>query len=258
MKTIGFLGGGRITRILLHGFRNATVSFERVAVYDTNEATLATLKADFPYIEAFSTETSAVTSADWIFVALHPPVLMDCLQRVGGNINRSSLVVSLAPKITFDKLRSALPQVRNLARMNPNAGTYVNKGYNPVSFADGMDKLVLAEFVALFETVGKVPVVEENKIEAYAVISAMGHTYFWFQVQQLKELAMTYGLTEKEAQETIVAMLWGTTETLFNAGLTVEEVCDLVPVKPMAEYEQSIKEQLKTSVDAIYQKIKPQ
>ncbi len=258
MKTIGFFGGGRITRILLHGFKNAAVSFERVAVYDTNEAVLATLKAEFPYIEASSSETSAVTSADWIFIALHPPVLMETMQRVGGAISTNSLVVSLAPKITFDKLRSALPQVKNLARMNPNAGTFVNKGYNPVSFVEGVDKMVLAECVALFETLGKVPVVAEDKIEAYAVISAMGHTYFWFQIQQLKELALSYGLTEKEAQETISAMLWGTTETLFHSGLTVEEVCDLVPVKPMAEHEQAIKDQFKSSLDAIYQKIKPQ
>ncbi len=257
MKTIGFFGGGRITRILLHGFNNAAVSFERIAVYDTNEATLAALKAEFPTIEVSSTETSAVTSADLIFIALHPPVLMETMQRVGGNIGKNSLVVSLAPKITVEKLRSALPQVKNLARMNPNAGTYVNKGYNPVSFAEGVDKLVLAECVALFERLGKVPVVDESKIEAYAVISAMGHTYFWFQVQQLKEQAMSYGLTEKEAQETLSAMLWGTTETLFHSGLKVEEVCDLVPVKPMAEHEQTIKDWFKTNLDAIYQKIKP-
>lgn len=258
MKTIGFFGGGRITRILLNGFKHAAVSFDCIAVHDTNEATLAKLKAEFPTIEVSSTETVAVTSADWIFIALHPPVLMESLQRVGADISKHSLVVSLAPKITFEKMRSALPQVKNLARMNPNAGTFVNKGYNPVSFAEGVDKLVLAECVALFETVGKVPVVAEDKLEAYAVISAMGHTYFWFQVQQLKELALSYGLSEKEAQDAISAMLWGTTETLFHSGLTVEEVCDLVPVRPMAEHENAIKESFKTSLDAIYQKIKPQ
>ena len=30
MKTLGFIGGGRITRILLNGFKNANVSFGKI------------------------------------------------------------------------------------------------------------------------------------------------------------------------------------------------------------------------------------
>ena len=145
----------------------------------------------------------------------------------------------------------------NLARMNPNAGTYVNKGYNPVCFAKNADKTVIKGFIDVFEKLGKVPVVPENQIEAYAVVSAMGHTYFWYQLQQLKELGLSYGLSEKEAKETISAMLWGTTETLFNSGLNYDKVVDLVPVKPMAEHENTIKEFYKTCLNGIYQKIKP-
>jgi hypothetical protein len=37
MKTSGFIGGGRITRILLNGFQNANVSFKKINVYETNE-----------------------------------------------------------------------------------------------------------------------------------------------------------------------------------------------------------------------------
>jgi pyrroline-5-carboxylate reductase len=37
---------------------------------------------------------------------------------------------------------------------------------------------------------GSLPEVAEPRIEAYAMISAMGHTYFWPQIQKLKELAI--------------------------------------------------------------------
>jgi pyrroline-5-carboxylate reductase len=36
MKTIGFIGGGRITRILLNGFKNADIKFEKISVYETD------------------------------------------------------------------------------------------------------------------------------------------------------------------------------------------------------------------------------
>ncbi len=257
MKTLGFIGGGRITRILLNGFKNANVSFEKIYVYETNETILSALKADFPKIDASSTDLVRAASSAWVFIALHPPVLMDSLNAIKNVINKDALVVSFAPKITLDKMQTVLSNVPNVARMNPNAGTYVNKGYNPICFAKNADKTVTIEFIKVFEKLGNVPVVPENQIEAYAVVSAMGHTYFWYQLQQLKELGLSYGLSEKEANETISAMLMGTTETLFNSGLGYEKVVDLVPVKPMAEHENTIKEFYKTCLNGIYQKIKP-
>jgi pyrroline-5-carboxylate reductase len=260
MKTtsLGFIGGGRITRILLQGFKNADISFEKISVFETNETVLNALKSLYPQIETSISDPSNAASSDLVFIALHPPVLMNSLQTFKNSIKKDALVLSLAPKVTLEKLQAALPQTPNIARMNPNAGTYVNKGYNPVCFSDTIDQTVLNEFILMFEKLGKVPVVSENQIEAYAVISAMGHTYFWFQLQQLKELALTFGLSEKEAQQTISAMLWGTTETLFSSGLPYEEVTNLVPVKPLAEHEDTIKEFYKTSLNGIFQKIKPQ
>jgi pyrroline-5-carboxylate reductase len=257
MKTLGFIGGGRISRILLNGFKNANVSFRKIIVCETNETVLNALKKEYPEIESSGTDSSRAASADWIFVALHPPVLMDTLTSIKNIIKKDALVISLAPKITIEKINSVLPDVPNIARMNPNAGTYVNKGYNPVFFAQSADKKVVSEFLKTFEKLGKIPVVPENQIEAYAVVSAMGHTYFWYQLQQLKELGLSYGLSEHEAHETISAMLDGTTETLFNSGLNYEKVVDLVPVKPMAEHENTVKEYYKTCLNGIYQKIKP-
>ena len=257
MRTIGFIGGGRITRILLNGFKNANVSYERISVYETNVNVLSALKADYPQIETSGTDSSMVTSSDWVFIALHPPVLMETINAIKNSVKKDALVISLAPKITIDKIKSVLPDVPNLARMNPNAGTYVNKGYNPVFFAPSAEKKVINEFLEVFERLGKVPVVPESQIEAYAMISAMGHTYFWFQLQQLKELGLSYGLSENEANETISAMLRGTTETLFKSGLNYDKVVDLVPVKPMAEHENTIKEFYKTCLNGLYQKIKP-
>jgi pyrroline-5-carboxylate reductase len=128
MKTLGFIGGGRITRVLLNGFKNANVLLEKITVYETNVTVLSALKADYPQIEISDTDSSKAASSDWVFIALHPPVLMDALNAVKNAIKKDALVISLAPKITINKIKSVLSDVPNLARMNPNAGTYVNKG----------------------------------------------------------------------------------------------------------------------------------
>lgn len=143
-----------------------------------------------------------------------------------------------------------------VARMNPNAGTVVNRGYNPICFSENVTSKIRNEFLNCFIKLGKIPVVAESKIESYAVISAMGPTYFWFQLQQLKELAMEFGLSETEAHETISEMLAGAIATLFYSGLNYNETSDLIPVKPLAENEAEIKEIFKKKLTEVYNKIK--
>jgi pyrroline-5-carboxylate reductase len=163
----------------------------------------------------------------------------------------------LAPKITIEKMSNALQGFSNLARMNPSASTIVNKGVNPIAFSSSISATVKAEVMKILQPMGYTPEVQESKIEAYAVVSAMGHTYFFFQMQKLKELAVSFGMDEKEAQTAITQMLWGSTETLFKSGLPYNEVADLVPVRPFAEVEESIKGYYDQYLTAIFNKIKP-
>jgi pyrroline-5-carboxylate reductase len=110
----------------------------------------------------------------------------------------------------------------------------------------------------LLKLLGETKTVDEKKIEAYAVVSAMGPTYFWFQIQRLKELAMEFAMDEKEAEDTIELMLLGATRTLFHSGETSEAVMDLVPTKPMGEYEAETAARYNEKLRAIYAKIKPE
>ena len=89
------------------------------------------------------------------------------------------------------------------------------------------------------------------------MICAMGSTYFWFQLQQLKELAVEFGLDEIEANKVIKTMLKGSMETLFDSELTKDEVMNLVPVKPLGEYEETIKGFYDSKLREIFAKIRP-
>lgn len=259
MKTnsLGFIGGGRVTRIILQAFENSGITFEKVVVTDTNPEALKSLKAKFPKITVTSDNLQEVVKNEVVFIALHPPVLMDTLAKIKDFVSKDTVLVSLAPKLTIDKMASALGGFANISRMNPSASAIVNKGVNPIAFSLDMQVEVKNKLLELMRSLGSTPVVEESKIEAYAVITAMGHTYFFFQIQKLKELAVTFGMNEKEAQTAISEMLWGTTETLFKSGLPYSEVADLVPVKPMSDVEEIIKGYYDQYLTGIFAKIKP-
>jgi pyrroline-5-carboxylate reductase len=99
------------------------------------------------------------------------------------------------------------------------------------------------------------PVVSETKLEAFAVISGMGPTYFWFQFYKLRELGLSFGLTDKEAREAVSYMVKGTLSTMSGT-LKKEEVLDLIPVKPMAEHETEILSWYEQNLTGLYNKLK--
>jgi len=256
MKTIGFIGGGRITKIMLHAFKNSSIRFDKIVVFDTNSDALPLLKQKFPYVTVTENMLEA-TTAEVVFLAIHPPVMMETLAKLKGELSQETLLVSLAPKITMEKMTAALDGFDQVARMNPSASSLVNKGVNPVAFGSMVSAETKERFLELMLPLGKTLEIAELKMEAYAVISAMGHTYFFFQLQKMKELAIIFGMEEAEAETVITDMLWGTTETLFKSGLNYQEVADLVPVKPIGEVEETIKGYYDQYLTAIFTKIKP-
>lgn len=254
-KSLGFLGGGRITRIILQALINQKIEVNSVVVFDTNADVLKLLKQEFPTIVVADTPEQAAKQTT-VFIALHPPVIMETLDRIAGVVSSDALVISLAPKITIGKIRSKL-NTPHIARMIPNATSYINQGFNPVAFAGDFNPKEKALFVQYMEVLGTTFEVEEPKLEAYALLSAMLPTYFWFQWKELVELGGPMGLTVEESVLSIQQTLLAAMNLYFESGLSPEQVMDLIPVKPIGEHQQQITEIYQTKLIGLFEKIKP-
>jgi pyrroline-5-carboxylate reductase len=255
-QAMGFIGGGRIVRIILEGFQRKDKMPGKVIISDANSEVLSALKARFPWIEVAGTDLKRPASADLVFIALHPPAVMAALGEIKDSLGQRSVVVSLAPKVTIAQISSILGGFRRIARLIPNAPSMVNKGFNPVAFAPVFGDDEKKGLKKTFKTLGDCPEVEESTLEAYAVLTAMGPTYLWFQLQELRELAESFGLSPMQASKALNRMVKGAAETLFDSGLTPAEVMDLVPVKPIGDDEESIRKIYRTKLDGLYRRLK--
>jgi pyrroline-5-carboxylate reductase len=171
-------------------------------------------------------------------------------------ITKDTIVISLAPKITIEKIASKLNS-GNILRIIPNATSYVNEGYNPATFAPTFDPVKKAEVLEFIRLLGNTFEVEELKLEAYAILSAMLPTYFWFQWKELIRIGTQIGLTEEESKASVMQTLLSAHTLLFDSDLSSDQVIDLIPVKPIADHETQIREMYQTNLIGLYEKIKP-
>ena len=139
----------------------------------------------------------------------------------------------MAPKLSIAKLAGVLDGFDRIVRLIPNAPSIIGEGFNPISFSGALSEAEKAEISALVSALGKCPEVDEGKLEAYAIVTAMGPTYLWFQLHELQKIAESFGLSRREAETGIAEMVAGTGKSLFGSGMAAEEVMDLIPVKPL-------------------------
>jgi pyrroline-5-carboxylate reductase len=253
---VGMVGGGRIARILLGGWVRANGSLPGLVISDSNPESLNRLKAEFPSIVVTQDNREAARQPVVLF-GLHPPAFAGVLTEIKESLAPDAVLISLAPVWTMSRICGALGGFNRLARVIPNAPSIVNRGYNPVSFADQLTPADRARVLGLLAPLGACPEVPEDTLEAYAIVVAMGPTYLWYQLYQLIDLGSEFGLTGESALEAVAAMVDGAAATLVGAGLTPDDVMDLIPVKPLASIEPTVRQAYSETLTALHKKLKP-
>jgi pyrroline-5-carboxylate reductase len=256
IKSVGFIGGGRITQILIEGMKRSEGLSVPFVVSDTNQSALDALKSRFPDITLHLNDNAAPAMCDLVFLALHPPAIGRVLPDIASFLKPQGIFVSLAPKFTIAKLTQGLNGYSRITRIIPNAPALIGYGFNPIAFSETLSDSDRRSLISILTPLGEFPETPENLLEAYAIVTAMGPTYFWFQWSELKALAMEFGLSEREANVGIYKMLGGALETMFSSGLTEAQMLDLIPLKPIGEEEPAIRGILKSKLTALYEKLK--
>lgn len=254
--SVGFVGAGRVARILLAGWRRAGVEPARIVLSDTAHEAVDRLLEEYGGPRVVAGTAAEAASCDVVLLGLHPPALAGMLPVLRPAVDEAGgLVVSLAPKVKLAALTAALGGHERVARVLPNAPSVVGAGYNPVAFGPALGEGDRAALRALFEPLGAFPEVPEDTIEAYALIVAMGPTYLWFQLRELERLGRSFGLAEEALRSAMPAMVEGASATLYGSGLTADEVIDLIPTKPLCADEATIRSLYADRLTALHAKL---
>jgi pyrroline-5-carboxylate reductase len=255
-QAVGFIGAGRVARIILGGLQRAGRMPATVVASDTNAEVLKRLNSDFPAVHTLLNNNREAAGKDLVFLGLHPPALSGALGEIRDTLRPDAILISLAPKLSISRMSEGLGGFDRIARLIPNAASIIGQGYNPISFSKALSGKERDEIKRFLAPLGKCPEVAEEKLEAFAVVIAMGPTYLWFQLEELRTMAESFGLSAEEAHEGLKEMVQGAAQTLFESGMSPGEVMDLIPVKPLAEDEAAIRAAYRARLEPLYRKLK--
>lgn len=254
-RSFGFIGGGRVAYILLKALERQNVIPEKIIVSEPDSGCHDRLKNLVNQNITCTKDNKQAAKADIIFLAVHPPAVPAVLDEISAEINETAILVSLIPTWTIETLSKKLNGHNQIIRMIPNAPSLLGNGFNPVCFTQEITDEKKRDLLALFNYWGQCPEVNENHLEAFAVLTGMGPTYLWPQFKKLFELGISFGLSETELNNGLLNMITGSAQLMFNSELSREQVLDLIPVYPLKEDEKSILESYDLKLNGLYQKL---
>ncbi|MBN1182500.1 MAG: NAD(P)-binding domain-containing protein [Bacteroidales bacterium] len=252
--SIGFIGGGRIARILLLSIKNSKNNIKHLCFSEIQEEKSKKLELEFPEVQA--TSIDEVMKQDIIFSTVHIPAILEIFQKYRDNLTSKQILVSVSPKLQLNEMSDALGGHPNIARFVVNVPTIIKKGFNPIALSQNFHSGQVSILLNFLGNLGKCIIVEESKLEVYSLLSAMVPTYFWFQIYEMQKFAESYGLTEDEIKEGITEMINGSIKVMFSKRITREEVLDLIPLQPMAEIEDIVSDSYEQVLNILSKKLR--
>jgi pyrroline-5-carboxylate reductase len=254
-RSMGFIGGGRVVRILLGGLQRAGALPSECVVADVKPRALEVLAQGIPGIRTAGANLAEPARQELVFGALHPPVLAEVLPEIGRSLRPDAIFVSLAPKPRLDRLAGALGGFERVARLIPNAPSIIQAGFNPIAISNALNTREKTELIACLGVLGECPEVSDEELEAYAILTAMGPTYFWFQFEELARLGSSFGLAAQATERALSRMLHGAVDAFFASGRPAADVMDLIPVKPLEASEQRVREAYRSALTGLHRRL---
>ena len=230
LPTIAFLGAGSMARAVLAGLLKPGVTVEGGIRATNRSVAKAAELADTDGVTAWATETEpnanrlAVTGAAVVIVAVKPAMVPDLLREIADSLAPGTLVLSVAAGVTVATFESLLPENVAVIRSMPNTPAVVGMAVTGLSAGTRSTDAQMQLATALFETVGEVLVVPEEKIDALSTISGSGPAYVFYLIEQLTLAAIDKGFTPAEAATMVNGTFLGASALLAVSDLTPSEL----------------------------------
>jgi pyrroline-5-carboxylate reductase len=226
---IAIIGAGSMGGAILSGLVSADFDVKKIKVSTKSAASSTSLSTRYG-ISAISAEenpsanSEVVQGADVVVVAVKPQFVLEVLVEVSDSLKQNATVISVAAGITTASMEKYLPDSIAVIRAMPNTPSIFGLGVTGVVKGISASESELRIAKQLFETVGQVLVLEEDRINALSTISGSGPAYVFYFAEKLIGAALNLGFSKEEAEVMVRGTFLGASTLLVESGESPEEL----------------------------------
>lgn len=224
LPSLAFLGAGSMGGAILRGVVASGIPVDGRIVATNRTVSKAAELAGLAGVDSVALEANpdgnadAVASARIVLVGVKPAMVPELLREIAPALRDDAIVVSLAAGVTLATFAQSLGEHVSVIRSMPNTPATVGKAVTGLAAGSAAGAADVAAVRALFETVGAVIEVPEDKIDALSTISGSGPAYVFLLIEEFTRAAIAKGFDEQDARLMAEQTFVGATALLAASG----------------------------------------
>jgi pyrroline-5-carboxylate reductase len=214
---IAFIGGGQMAEALIGGLLSGQVCVpELIWATDPLADRRDRLKGQFG-IRVGADNREAIAWADIGLLAVKPQTLAGVLKETHAVLERL-LVISIVAGATIRSIADQTTASARIIRAMPNTPAVVREGMTALAKGPGVseDEMCLAR--QIFESVGRVVLVEERLMDAVTGLSGSGPAYVFQAIEALADGGVKMGLPRATAELLAAQTVLGAARLVLESG----------------------------------------
>lgn len=218
-RKLAILGCGKLGTILLQAFlERGLVGKEEVMATVQHADQCRSLSAAMGGV-AFSTDNrAAVAAAAIVLICVKPQAMPQLLEEIAPALHPHTLVISVATGVTLPFIQQILGKEVAVIRAMPNTPAMVGAAMTALAAGPGAQREQLETARRLFESVGRVAVVDEKHMDAITALSASGPAFVFVILESLAEAGVKVGLPRELATTLAAQTLFGAAKLALETG----------------------------------------
>lgn len=223
--TLAVVGGGKMGEAIAAGLvTSGVLAPSAIAVAEPSGERRGVFERQG--IAAVADARDIAGETEILLLAVKPQVIDAVVAHVAEDVQRGTVVVSIAAGIPTGRLESLLAEGTPVVRVMPNTPAMVGAGMAVVSGGAHATAAQIERVRNLFEAVGEAIVLEEQAQDAATAISGSGPAYAALFIDALAEAGEVQGLPRDVAQALAVQTFAGTARMLALTGMRPQDLID--------------------------------
>jgi len=198
-RKIGIIGTGNMGESLISGLIFARSSVpENIICSDIRKEKLKSVRDAYGVVTT-TNNIDVVKASEIVIYAIKPQNMASILNETASHLDMSKVIISIAAGVPLAAIESCLNKDLRLIRVMPNIAASVKEGAAAIAAGKHTSKEDLKLAKAIFDSVGKSIIIEEELMDAITGLSGNGPAYIFLVVDALADAGVKMGLSREDA-----------------------------------------------------------